>query len=194
MIKGSTDPKADLRKKLDIQIIPGTHWIRVALESTDPQEAAQIVNAVVDAFNENIKSFGTGVNKLLKTELETYKDKLEVDIEKVKTDLRNLAKNGNVVFTRPTIGARNDDPDQTPQPAFNSLTLDQFRSTKDLLMQTEFQLVELERGSRQSKRSCNRLRHEWSSMSRCLQVASESTGNCESGSSRSSSEIRKLPP
>ena len=60
MIKDSTDPKADLRKKLDLQIIPNTHWMRVALESTDPKEAAEIVNAVVDAFGEITKSFGTG--------------------------------------------------------------------------------------------------------------------------------------
>ena len=145
MIKDSTDPKADLRKKLDIQIIPGTHWIRVALESTDPQEAAQIINAVVDAFSEITKTYGTSANKVLKTELETYKNKLETDIEKAKTELRNLAKNGNVVFTRPTLGgAKNEESEQAPQPAFNSLTLDQFRTTKDQLMQTEFQLVELE--------------------------------------------------
>ena len=71
MIKGSTDPKADLRKKLDIQIIPNTHWIRVALESTDPQEAKAIVNAVVAAFDEITKNFGTGANKLLMTDLES---------------------------------------------------------------------------------------------------------------------------
>ena len=153
MIKDSTDPKADLRKKLDVQIIPNTHWLRVALESTDPKEAEEIVNAVVEAFSEITKSFGTGANKLLKTDLETYKKKLEVDIEKTKAELRKLAKMGNVVelaetgkgsVPKATDRARGDETDQAPQPAFNSLTLDQFRTTKDQLMQTEFQLVELE--------------------------------------------------
>ena len=146
MIKDSTDPKADLRKKLDLQIIPNTHWIRVALESTDPKEAAQIVNAVVDAFDEKTKSFGTGATKLLKKDLEAYKDKLKDDIEKEKRTLRSLAKKGNVAELadagKSTL--QRTDADQASQLPFNSLTLEQFRSTKDQLLQTEFQLVELE--------------------------------------------------
>ncbi len=145
MIKASTDPKTDLRKKLDVQIIPNTHWIKVALESTDQYEAAAIVNAVVDAFGEITKNFGAGEARGLKTDLEAYKKKLEVDIEKEKTVLRDLAKSGNVLFPKPRVGPKTDEPDQGPEPAFNnSLTLDQFRSTKDQLLQTEFQLVELE--------------------------------------------------
>ena len=74
MIKASTDPKTDLRKKLDVQIIPNTHWIRVALESTDAKEAADIVNAVVDAFSEQTKDHGAGANKLLRTSLEKLQE------------------------------------------------------------------------------------------------------------------------
>src|SRR5262249_17488489 len=130
LLKGSTDPKADLRNKLDIQIIPNTHWIRVALESTDPYEACEIVKAIVLAFDEITKDFGTGANKVLMTNLETYKDKLRDDIEKKKKELRDLAKTGNVVFQKPALGPRTDEPEQAPQPAFNILTLDQFRSAK----------------------------------------------------------------
>ncbi len=50
MIKDSLDPKIDLRTKLDIQVIPNTHWIRISLESKSPQEATNIVNAVVGAY------------------------------------------------------------------------------------------------------------------------------------------------
>ena len=103
MIKDSTDPKTDLRKKLDLQIIPNTHWIRVALESTDPKEAAQIVNAVVDAFNENTKSFGTGATKLLKTDLENVQGETERrhrEGEKDATESRHKGKRGGTCRRR----------------------------------------------------------------------------------------------
>ena len=161
MIKDSTDPKADLRKKLDVQVLPNTHWMRVALESTDPQEATEIVNAVVDAFNEITKSFGTGANRLLKTELEKYKKKLERrNRECEQTDLRKLRQEWKrAVPARHTSGRRREEADQGPQPAFNSLTLDQFRTTKDQLLQTEFQLLELEaRFQSKQWQSCNRPR------------------------------------
>ena len=43
----STDPKAELQKRLEVQIVPDTHWVRVALESADPKEAAEIVYTAV---------------------------------------------------------------------------------------------------------------------------------------------------
>ena len=52
MLKNSKDPKNDLRSKLGLQVVPNTHWIRVAIESTAPDEARDIVNAVIDAYEE----------------------------------------------------------------------------------------------------------------------------------------------
>jgi capsular exopolysaccharide synthesis family protein len=144
MIKDSTDPKNDLRKKLDVQIIPNTHWIRVALESADPNEAAQIVNAVADAFGDQTKEYGTGASRLLKADLEKYKNSLKEDIDKTRGKLRELFAAGNVMLPKVGPSTKGSDVEQLPQPAFDSLTLDQYRTTKDLLMQTEFQLMELE--------------------------------------------------
>src|SRR5208283_6237046 len=39
MVKNSKDPKNDLRGKLAIDVVPNTHYIRVAVESTAPDEA-----------------------------------------------------------------------------------------------------------------------------------------------------------
>jgi len=74
----------------------------------------------------------------------TYRDGLEQKIEKAKDNLREYAKNGNVEFQKPNIGPRSDDNEQAPQPTFNAQSLEQFRTTKDHLMQTEFQIMELE--------------------------------------------------
>ena len=48
MIAKSKDPKADLRKEMAVEILKNTFLIRVGLASQDPEEAALIVNAVVD--------------------------------------------------------------------------------------------------------------------------------------------------
>ena len=73
-----------------------------------------------------------------------YKNNLKDEIEKTKTKLLELAASGNVVFPKPNLAPKADEADQSPQPAFDSLTLDQYRTTKDHLMQTKFQLMELE--------------------------------------------------
>ena len=45
-IKESDDPRADLRKNLDVEIVKDAYLIRVALELANGKEAAAIVNAV----------------------------------------------------------------------------------------------------------------------------------------------------
>ena len=107
MIKDSTDPKVDLRKKLEIKIIPNTHWMRVALESTDPHEAAQIVNAVVDAFALRPRSVGTGANKTPdKGSREVQEEAGKRHREAEDEVASSLAKNGNVVVPKPKLPSR----------------------------------------------------------------------------------------
>src|SRR5271157_5191216 len=156
MLKNSNDPKNDLRRKLDLQVVPNTHWIRVAIDSTAPDEARDIVNAVINAYQETAigESEGTttttkmSVKKQLTKKIaegfKTYRDGLEQKIKKAKDNLREYAKNGNVEFQKPNIGPRSDENEQAPQPSFNAQSLEQFRTTKDHLMQTEFQIMELE--------------------------------------------------
>jgi uncharacterized protein involved in exopolysaccharide biosynthesis len=47
-IRRSEDPKAILREKLAVDIVDNAYMIRVALELTDAQQAATIVNTVVE--------------------------------------------------------------------------------------------------------------------------------------------------
>ena len=144
MIRESKDPKSDLRKKLDVQIIPNQHWIRVALESTDPLEATLIVNAIVDAFTERTKSFGTATAKILKADYEKYLKELKKEIDEKKEKLTALAKKGNVEYQRPMLVFQPGDNEQFSQQPVDSLSLDQYKLAKNEFMQTEFQLVELE--------------------------------------------------
>ena len=62
----------------------------------------------------------------------------------IRKKLTRLAEKGNVEFEKPTLVAKKDENEQSPQPAFNTQSLEQYRTTKDHLMQTEFQIMDLE--------------------------------------------------
>ena len=156
MIKNSTDPKTELLKRLDLQIIPNTHWIRVAIESTVPEEARDIVNAVIDAYSATTAGEGEGttttnkmivkrdLTKVIVRDFEEYRKRLENDIKASRGKLLELAKRGSVEFQKPNLFAKTDENEQAPQPSFNSQSLEQYRTIKDHLMQTEFALMDLE--------------------------------------------------
>jgi hypothetical protein len=111
MVKNSTDPKAELRRKLDLQIIPNTHWIRVAIESTNPDEARDIVNAVINAYVETTvdESAGFTTNKMLvkrdltkkiAKDFKAYRDGLSRQIKDTRDKLRELAARDDAVATK----------------------------------------------------------------------------------------------
>ncbi len=155
MVKNSKDPKSDLRGKLILQVLPNTHWIKIAIESTAPNEARDIVNAVIKSYDDTVmdETLGTpSANKKttkkklaekLAEDFQKYKEGLVEDIEKKKKELHKYAQNGSVEFAKPNLTVKSDDNEQTPQPSFTKESLDQFRTTKDRLMQTEFQIMEL---------------------------------------------------
>ena len=69
MVRSSKDPKADLREAMNVEIVgENTYLIQVALASKDPDEAAAIVNAVVDAYIDQHNRYHTTANRALKTE------------------------------------------------------------------------------------------------------------------------------
>ena len=60
VIAKSEDPKADLRKKLEVEIQEDSYLIRVALELPNGDHAAKIVNAVVDSYLSYNKDYKHG--------------------------------------------------------------------------------------------------------------------------------------
>src|SRR5262249_43800641 len=49
-IRNATDPQAEIRKNLTVELVPRTNLIRIGMSSHAPEEAAAIVNAVADAY------------------------------------------------------------------------------------------------------------------------------------------------
>ena len=69
LITESKDPKTDLRKQMGVEIMEGAYMIRVALELPDANEAAVIVNAVVETYMRQNNAFNRGKNMSLQKSL-----------------------------------------------------------------------------------------------------------------------------
>ena len=141
VITGSKDPKVDLRKKITVENIDGTYLIRVALELADGEDAAMIVNTVVDAYLRQNNEFNRGKNMNLQKSLRAQLDKLGREFEEKKRDLDKLDQEARVVLAKPVLNpnALKDDDDQTPQPAFSSVTEEQFTKLADIFIQCELE-------------------------------------------------------
>jgi capsular polysaccharide biosynthesis protein len=81
VIGDSTDPKLDVRKRLDVKVIPGTYLIQISFSSPSAVEAAEVVNRVVSAFEQQHKEFSAGMNAVARSNLDSYLQKLHRDIE-----------------------------------------------------------------------------------------------------------------
>ena len=101
MIATSKDPKALLRQSMAVEILPNTFLIRVALASRDPEEAAWIVNAVVDSYLEQHGDYHKSANKALKKSLEDETKRLDETITYKKKELKDLFETGHVAMERP---------------------------------------------------------------------------------------------
>ena len=95
LLKGTPDPEAEIRQALRVGVVRGTNLIQVALTSDSPDEAAAIVNAVVDAF----------VKNALFTYETSKKRQIEQLVETKETQSKEVARQRRLVETlTKTIG------------------------------------------------------------------------------------------
>jgi hypothetical protein len=104
----SADPKSDVRRRLGVQIIPGTYLIRVSFNSTGAHEAGEVVKAVVHAFQDANRDFNSGANKVFIDTYEEYDRKLQEDIKAKQNELIELAERDDIELPRPAPRAGAD--------------------------------------------------------------------------------------
>ena len=80
-IKDSDDSRADLRKTLEVQIVKDAYLIRVGLELAKGEEAAAIVNAVVNSYLAYNGEFKRGENSKLRASLASQREKIQSEIK-----------------------------------------------------------------------------------------------------------------
>ncbi len=144
MIEESDDPKADLRKQMDVGIVnKNTYLIRVALASGNPEEAALIVNAVVNAYMDQHTEYHRSANKAQHKSLTEELEKLAKEILGKKNELRALVDKGHAQFApdnlkmNPTKGD-----DSGARTLLPTVTEEQFTQTSNTLLQIEMKLLE----------------------------------------------------
>ena len=103
VIAKSQDPKADLRKKMDVEILENTYLIRVALELPNGDHAARIVNAVVDSYLSYNKEYKHGANAQLKASLQLQLEKLKNELKTTSGVLQALHQKGTVEIDKPKL-------------------------------------------------------------------------------------------
>ena len=102
VIRNSTDPKADIRRRLGVGIIPGTFLIQVSFSSPNAIEAAKVVNQVVSAFEQQNKEFNTGMNEVFRTNYENYVKKLTNDLNEKRDELVNWPEGATLNSPNPS--------------------------------------------------------------------------------------------
>ena len=145
MIQQSEDPKTDLRKQMQVEIMDDAYMIRVALESPNAAEAATIVNTVVETYMTQNKEFNRSANATLQASLEGEIKKLSNSIKDKKHELDSLVEKGVVKLSKPQLNpnAFKADGDQTLQSTFEKLTEDQLQRTVIAIAQTDIDLIEV---------------------------------------------------
>jgi uncharacterized protein involved in exopolysaccharide biosynthesis len=145
MIRSSKDPKAAIRQELKVDIVgKNTHLIEVALSSRDPDEAAAIVNAVVDAYLDQHNRYQQATNQTLKLHLENELGKLRKQIQDKQDDLEKLVEKGNVSVARQIMVPKpvGKEKAEENESSFSTVTEDQYRDMSNRLIQADFELMD----------------------------------------------------
>ena len=87
-IQNAVDPVNELGKSIQVGIQAGTHIIEVAMISNDAKEAADLVNAVVDEFLTQNRTWSNSATQKQIDKLTTYSKTLDADIQRILKDLR----------------------------------------------------------------------------------------------------------
>jgi capsular exopolysaccharide synthesis family protein len=143
MIKGSSDPKADLRKEMTVEIVQDADLIRISLESTDPREAAVIVRAVVDSYMAQNLIITQSTNKKLQVSLEKQHEGLSKRIDDAKKRLGDLIRSGHVdlVEQAPPRFSSSQPTDDPAQPTVSNLTQTHYSGIVNEVIRTDIELI-----------------------------------------------------
>jgi capsular exopolysaccharide synthesis family protein len=141
-IKQSKDSKADLRKTMVVEIVQEADLIRIALESTDPNEAAKIVQSVVDSYMTHNAALTQGANKKLRASLDTQATKLTKQIEDVTKKLKaDLAQKDSLELKEAESPNPSKKEQDLAQPTVSKLTEGQYNHVIAELFQTDIDLI-----------------------------------------------------
>lgn len=148
MLVGSEDKEADIRSALRVGILPGSTLIQIEMSSPIPAEAAEMVNAVVNAYIENAKVTSDGATKWHIEQLEHTRDEQRAEVDKHRKVIEDLQSK---------IGAANE----SSVKDHNVASIEAYRRWSEQLTNVEIRRIE-------NKSKLDQLRNEKSTPVRSL--------------------------
>jgi uncharacterized protein involved in exopolysaccharide biosynthesis len=143
VIRESDDPKADLRRKMVVEIVPGAYLIRVALELRDANQAAAIVNIVVHSYLNYSIDYERGRYAILQELLHREHEGIQKKIREKRAELleRLVSKgSGNTAGTPLILNESGKAADPT-QPVFSGLTDEISQQIASEMVKTDLELI-----------------------------------------------------
>ncbi len=143
LIMNSQDATTDLRNDLSVEIVDDAYLIRVALELTDGNQAATIVNAVVDAYLSYNSEYNRRANSKMTKHLEDHRKNNQNELEKRKHELNGIIT--ETVEAVPKVHVNVDahgkefDPSQ---PTFSTITQEQYNTLAASLIQCDLEYLD----------------------------------------------------
>ena len=95
-IQKAGDVVQELRKVVNVSVIPGTYLIEIAMVSPDAHESATLVNSVVDAFIDANNEWGDGMTRVQIRNLEHYSVELRNQTDELERKWKTLVASGDV--------------------------------------------------------------------------------------------------
>jgi hypothetical protein len=136
-VSESDDPRADVRKNLLVEIVPNAYLIRVGLELANGEEAAKIVNAVLNSYLAYNGEFKRGENSKLRQGLTAQRHKIQNEIKIKRDELKTLYAKGSVVIPLNESGNASD-PTRSP---FSTITEEQRQLIATEMVKTDLELI-----------------------------------------------------
>jgi polysaccharide biosynthesis transport protein len=144
-ITKSDDSRADLRKNLDVKIVKDAYLIRVALELPNGNEAAAIINAVLDSYLAYNGEFKRGENSKLRASLFAQSEKIQKEIKAKQNELKALLEKGTVSLPKAELNPKlKNAEDAADQPVFERVTPGQMERLADEMLRTELEYIKVE--------------------------------------------------
>ena len=144
MLCSTTDAEAELRRLVQVGVMPRTYLIKVAVTSPTPAEAAVIINAVVKGYLLTASEWSDGMTRNQLKSLETYQQELQQQVVEKQKAWLELANKGSVELVNSDEGSEQSPGSGLPRPTNNRITLAEYKRVRGQLFDVSIELVETE--------------------------------------------------
>ena len=141
-IKNSDDPREFLREHMSVAIVKDAYLIRVALELPDRNQAAAIVNAVVQSYLLYNSEHERSGNSALRKSLAEHHNQNQKQITEKRDELRNIYKKGTVSLQKTYRVRPNKDSDESDEQ--DVVTEEQSDRLAQQMLDTKLEIIKVE--------------------------------------------------